>query len=117
MKRAWALIVAAFVLLGCRSAQPTNPFIRTTVPPPATGQGAVVVPGEQYYPSGAPPVVNPGVPTLAPGGPMGSPGMGPPTVPVAPPPAFAPPPAAPPPVIGPKDKFGPPGGSFQYNQS
>jgi hypothetical protein len=106
MKWPYAVILATGVLVGCRSTQPAaNPFIRTTVPPPGTGRGAVVVQGEQYYPNGAPPVGTPAPVTGAP--PI-----------VAPPPGMAPPPGGPPPVvIPPKDKYGPPGGSFQYNQS
>src|SRR5258707_542169 len=51
MKRPWAVIFTAAVLVGCRSSQPaTNPFLRTTVPPPATGQGVVVSPGVPYSP-------------------------------------------------------------------
>lgn len=106
MKGSWAVLIAATALLGCRTAQPTaNPFLRTTVPPPATGQGAVVTPGEPYYP-GAPQ----GVPPMT-GAP---PGAAP--VPLGPPPGAAPM-VAPPPVIPQKDKYSPPGGSYQYHQS
>lgn len=97
MKRLWAVLLTALALVGCRSSQPaTNPFLRTTVPPPATAP-AVVTPGEPFtpgvVPQAAPPVVAPAVPVM-------------------------PAPAAPPPVVvPPKDKFSPPGGSFQYNQS
>src|SRR5512136_663196 len=56
MKRPGLVVLTAVVALGCRSSQPTtNPFLRTTVPPPATGQGAVVVPGEPYTPGAVPP--------------------------------------------------------------
>lgn len=107
MKRPWAVILATGALVGCHSAQPAaNPFIRTTVPPPGTGQGAVVVPGEQYYPSGAPPAVPQGVAPVAP------PPYVAPAVPV-PPPGTGPPPV----IIPPKDRYSPPGGSYQYNQS
>jgi hypothetical protein len=101
MKRPWAVMLIAAVLVGCRPAQPaTNPFLRTTVPPPATGQGAVVVPGEPYYPpaqavpGAPPPVVAPAMPATAPV-------------------------AAPPPIVAPPsdNRYAPPGGSFQYNQS
>ena len=138
MKRPWLAMLAVLAAIGCRNSQPSaNPFLRTTVPPPATGQGAVVVPGEQYYGTGVPPTLQcaaqpaslhraaarlcrtaagvrrpPPVVTTQPGVA--------PAVPAAPPivtpaPMVAPPP--PPVVIPPKDKFSPPGGSFQYNQS
>ncbi len=115
MKWPFAVMLATAALFGCRSTQPAaNPFIRTTVPPPGTGQGAVVVQGEQYYPSGAAPGVAPGTappPVITTSPPPGA-------VPMGPPPGSMPPPgAAPPPVIPPPDKYGPPGGSFQYNQS
>ncbi len=91
MMRRYAVLLTAAVALGCRSSQPTtNPFLRTTVPPPGTGQGAVVMPGEPYYPGGAPPA------------------MGAPVDPAAPPP--------PPPPLR-NNKYSPPGGSFMYNQS
>ncbi len=115
MKWPLAVMLATVALFGCRSTQPAaNPFIRTTVPPPGTGQGAVVVQGEQYYPSGAAPGVAPG--TAPPAVITTPPPPG--AVPMGPPPGSMPPPgAAPPPVIPPPDKYGPPGGSFQYNQS
>jgi hypothetical protein len=96
MTRPWAVILTAAALVGCRSTQPAaNPFLQTTVPPPATG-APMIVPGEQFSPGVVPaPAVAP-VPVITP------------AVPVAPPP----------PVAAPiKDKFDPPGGSFQYNQS
>jgi len=98
MKWPWAVILAASTLLGCRSAQqPTNPFLRTTVPPPGTGEAAVVVPGQPYYPG----ATSPPSPQLAPA----------PVVPVVPV-------AAPPPVISPRDqKKTPPGGNYFYHQS
>jgi hypothetical protein len=97
MKRPWAVILTATALVGCRSSQPaTNPFLQTTVPPPATG-APVVLPGEQFSPGVVP------QPAVAP-----VPQYIPPAVPVAPPPPV---------VAPPKDKFSPPGGSFQYNQS
>ena len=96
MKRPWAVILTATASVGCRSTQPaTNPFLQTTVPPPATG-APVVVPGEQFSPGVVP------APAVAP-----VPQVITPAVPVAPPPVVAPP----------KGKFDPPGGSFQYNQS
>ncbi len=93
MKRHWAVILAATALVGCRGSQPaTNPFLRSTVPPPATGEGAVIVPGEPYYPGGAPP-----------GG----------AAPMGPAPMGAPAPVAPPPL----NLRNPPGGDYQYHQS
>ncbi|MBI3837391.1 MAG: hypothetical protein HY288_05600 [Planctomycetia bacterium] len=100
MKRPWAVMLIAIALVGCRPAQPaTNPFLRTTVPPPGTGQGALAVPGEPYYP------------------PQAVPGTPPPAV--APAVPLAPPVAAPPPIVAPPsdNRYAPPGGSFQYNQS
>ncbi len=118
MKGRWVAVATAAVLMGCRSAQPTtNPFLRTTVPPPATG-AAVVTPGTPYDPamvpvtSGAPQAVaTPAVPITQPAAPLV-------TTPAAPvvAPAIVTPPAQPP-VIPPRDKYSPPGGSFQYNQS
>jgi hypothetical protein len=120
MKRAWVVFGAIAVAMGCRSSQPaTNPFLRTTVPPPGTGQGAVVVPGEQYYP-GALPASPPTVasplapPPITPSGPgVPPPVTGAPVAPVY----TAPPPINAAPAMPPKDKFSPPGGSYQYNQS
>ena len=97
MKRPWAVILTAAALVGCRSTQPaTNPFLQTTVPPPATG-APVVLPGEQFSPGVVP------QPAVAP-----VPQVITPVVPVAPPPPV---------VAPPKSRFSPPGGSFQYNQS
>jgi len=128
MKWLSALILTALVATGCRSSQPaTNPFMRTTVPPPGTGQ-AVVVQGEPYMPpvAGAPSMPAPVMPaapapTFTPAPPSTT------FVPATPPPAAVSPPImAPPPVMAPpaapmvappKDKYSPPGGSFQYNQS
>jgi hypothetical protein len=105
MMRLWAVILTAFVLAGCRSSQPTtNPFMRTTVPPPGT-QGMMVMPGEPYPAGTVPPMTTPG---MAP--PAVSPAV--PVVPGQPAPLIAPPPA------GPKqEKFQPPGGSYLYHQS
>lgn len=113
MKRPWVVVLTAVVALGCRSSQPTtNPFLRTTVPPPGTGQGAVVVPGEPYTPGAMPPAVAPGA-AAAPVVPID-----PSAVPVTPPPAGAPV-VAPPPTVPPvkNNKYSPPGGSYLYNQS
>lgn len=100
----------------------------TTVPPPATG-GAVVVQGEPYVPPGsavaAPQVFAPTVPTtpqpytpppMTPFTPAAPP-PGAVSPPIVAPPVVAPMPAGPPMVAPPKDKYSPPGGSFQYNQS
>jgi hypothetical protein len=99
MKRAWAIPVLLCALLGCRNSQPaTNPFLRTTVAPPATGDGAVVLPAEPYAPGAAPP------------GAVAAPPPG--AVPVTPAPAAAVP------VVPPRDpKYSPPGGSYLFHQS
>jgi len=104
MKLPPAALLAALLLAGCRTAQPTaNPFLRTTVAPPATGQGAVVVPGEPYAAS-APVVTTPAAPAAT----------APPIV--APAPGAAQPLIAPP--VGPqRDKYSPPGGSYIFHQS
>lgn len=104
MKRSWAVFLTAAVLTGCRGGQPaTNPFLRTTVPPPATGQGMMVMPGEAYPAAGVSPVVTmPAVPPAVS-----------PAIPVTPVPLIAPPPP-----LGPQgQKFQPPGGSYLYHQS
>ena len=107
MKGPWAVLLSTAVLMGCRGSQPaTNPFLRTTVPPPATGQAAVVTPGEPYYPPSTPQTLPPA---------NVAPGIAPAPVPYTPP--VVAPQAAPPLVIPPKDKYSPPGGSFLYNQS
>jgi hypothetical protein len=99
MKWPWAVMLAAIAFAGCRSSQPaTNPFLRTTVPPPATGQPMMVMPGEP-----APPVVT-GVPGAAPAG----------TVPVVP---AQPAPVVAPPVPQQPEEFHPPGGSYLFHQS
>lgn len=133
MKWLSALILTGILTMGCRSSQPaTNPFLRTTVPPPATG-GAVVVQGEPYIPpgapAGAPQVIAPTVPTTPPYAPPpytpppmtpftpAAPPPGAVSPPIVAPPVVAPMPAGPPMVAPPKDKYSPPGGSFQYNQS
>jgi hypothetical protein len=107
MKRRWVIIFTASLLAGCRSSQPaTNPFFRTTVPPPATAQGMMVMPGEPNPAAAAPPVVT------------APPAVSPP-VPVTPAPAQPAPLISPPPPLGPPqgDKFNPPGGSYLYHQS
>jgi hypothetical protein len=103
MTRLCAVIFIASALAGCRGSQPaTNPFLRTTVPPPATGQGMMVMPGEA-----APVVVTPGVP--------GAPSAVAPGVPVAP--AQPAPLIGPPPVSPQKEEFKPPGGDYLFHQS
>ncbi len=100
MKRSWEVILAAAMLAGCRSSQPaTNPFLRTTVPPPGTGQGMMVMPGEL---AATPPVVTTPIP---------------PPVPVTPVPGQPAPLIAPPPVTPEQEEFHPPGGSYLYHQS
>jgi hypothetical protein len=100
MKRLWVGLFLLLALSGCRrSQQATNPFLRTTVPPPGTGAGAVVVPGDPYYPGAttAPPAVTT-TPVVAP---------------TAPPPT-----AAPQAVVPPRElKRDPPGGDYFYHQS
>ena len=62
MKRSLALLCAAVALWGCRSSTPaTNPFMRSTIPPPGTGQAAPGYPGTIQ-----PPQVLPGTPAPAP---------------------------------------------------
>ncbi len=129
MKRPWFAVIAILAAIGCRNSQPNaNPFLRTTVPPPGTGAGAVVVPGEQYYGTGVPPTLQsspaatspPPAVMTTPAPPVTAPPGVAPAVPAAPPYVSPPPPVvAPPPpvVIPPKDKFAPPGGSYIYNQS
>lgn len=99
MKRAWVIPLLLCASFGCRNSQPaTNPFLRTTVAPPATGDGAVVLPAEPYAPGAAPPAA---VATPPPG-----------AVPVTPAPAAAVP------VVPPRDpKYSPPGGSYLFHQS
>ncbi|MEX0678468.1 MAG: hypothetical protein WD063_15415 [Pirellulales bacterium] len=107
MKGPRAVILAVAMLAGCRSSQPaTNPFLRTTVPPPGTGQGMMVMPGEAI-----PPVVT------APGVAATSPPAIAPALPVTPVPAQPAPLIGPPPPLGPQEKFQPPGGSYLYHQS
>jgi hypothetical protein len=63
MKRLCLLLMAAVATFGCRSSQqPTNPFLRTTVPPPGTGEAAVIVPGDPYNPAAQPVAPPPAVP-------------------------------------------------------
>ncbi len=66
MKWPLACLLVALVAVGCRnSPQATDPFLRTTVPPPGTNPGG---PDPYYPPPGAPPAqfgppsVTPGVP-------------------------------------------------------
>ena len=103
MQRTAALLVAFAALVGCRSSQqPINPFIRTTVPPPGTGEAAVVVPGDPYYP-GSTPTPSPQIVT-----------------PTTPPPAAAAVPVAPAQPVQPPTrdlKKAVPGGNLFYHQS
>ena len=104
MKGSWAIIFAAMLLASCRSSQPTtNPFLRTTVAPPATGQAAVVVPTEPY--STTPPIITTPPP--------------PSTMPVTTVPVQGAPgtPAMTPAVPRGGDKISPPGGSYLFHQS
>jgi hypothetical protein len=102
MKWPWAVILSAAALLGCRGSQPaTNPFLRTTVPPPATGQGMMVMPGEPVPAGVTPPVVT-GVPGAA---------SATPVVPAQPAPMVAPP------ITPPPEEAHPPGGSYLFHQS
>ena len=109
MKWIWAVALGAVVMTGCRTAEPTtNPFLRTTVPPPGTGQGVVVTPGEPYAQGITPPVVTSPAPPPVTTQP----------VPVTPGPAAPPPMVAPPPPVTPQgERFHPPGGSYLYHQS
>lgn len=51
MKRLRALVFAATVLAGCQStAPPVDPFLRTRVPPPGTGEAAPPGAADSYYP-------------------------------------------------------------------
>jgi hypothetical protein len=109
MQRTAALLVVAIAAsVGCRSSsQPVNPFIRTTVPPPGTGEAAVVVPGDPYYP-GSTPTPSPQLVT-----------------PTTPPPAAAAVPVTPAPVVPATPAQPPtrdlkksvPGGNLFYHQS
>jgi hypothetical protein len=117
MKRSWTILFAIAALAGCRSSQPTtNPFMRTTVAPPGTA-AAVVTPGEPYYPGTPAPVAAPSI--TAPPPVVTSPTVVTPGAPIAPPPVVAPPPPVAPPVMMPptNNRYSPPGGSYQYNQS
>jgi hypothetical protein len=105
MQRTAALLVALAALVGCRSSQqPINPFIRTTVPPPGTGEAAVVVPGDPYYP-GSTPTPSPQIVTPTTPPPAAA------AVPVTPVPAQP----APPPTRDLKKAV--PGGNLFYHQS
>jgi hypothetical protein len=76
MSRALAILLFTFLAVGCHG-QSGNPFMRTTVPPPATGVGA---PSDPYY-------NNSGGPPSATSAPAATPMPGPAaTVPVVPPP-------------------------------
>jgi len=113
MIRAWAVIFAIVVLAGCRTSEPTNPFLRTTVPPPATTPGVVVTPGTPYAQGISPPMVT----TPAPSTVTAPPPVTTQAVPVNPAPVAPAPVTAPPPVVPQGDRFNPPGGSYMYHQS
>jgi hypothetical protein len=111
MKRYWAVLLSAATLCGCRNAQPTNPFLRTTVPPPATS-GVVVTPGTPYAQGISPPMVTTPAPAITPAPVTTQP------VPVTPAPvAPAAPMTTPPPVSAQGDQFKYPGGSYLFHQS
>jgi hypothetical protein len=111
MKRTWAVIVSAALLASCRTSQPTtNPFLRTTVPPPATSPGLVVTPGTPYAQGIAPPMVtSPAPPVVTTPAPVVTQ-----PVPVAPAPVA---PMSAQPVMPQGDRFNPPGGSYLFHQS
>jgi hypothetical protein len=133
MKRWLALGLLAISLASCQmNRSPSDPFLRTTVPPPATGQFTTIAPaGEPYY---APNVGAPPVGTAPPPGSYSGPGSftaPPPTQPPAayppssppatfgsPPANFSPPPAAAqpyvPPPAGLNNRYAPPNGGFNY---
>ncbi len=103
MKRTWAVILSAALLASCRTSQPTtNPFLRTTVPPPATSPGLVVTPGTPYAQGISPPLVTTPAPVVTQ------------PVPVTPVPVA---PITAPPIMPQGDKFNPPGGSYLFHQS
>lgn len=118
-------------LAGCQvNRSPSDPFMRTTVPPPATGQ-AVPPPADAYYtpaPAAGGVTVTPGAPSapptfvapppsaapLSPSAPPATP-AGPPAYynappATAPPPAAMPPAGAPPAGTPPANRYQPPGG-------
>lgn len=110
MKRFWAVVLTAATLASCRSNQPaTNPFMRTTVPPPGT-TGVMVTPGQPYAQGISPPLVTQPAPVIT----------TPPVVTTQPVPVAAPPaaPMAAPPSVAPQgDQFRYPGGSYIFHQS
>jgi len=112
MKRYWAVILTAATLASCRSNQPaTNPFMRTTVPPPGT-TGVMVTPGTPYAQGISPPLVTQPAPVITTPAPVTTQ-----PVPVMPGPPPAAPMAAPPSVAPQGDQFRYPGGSYIFHQS
>lgn len=101
MKRLLAIGIAVWGATGCHTSSPSrDPFLRTTVPPPATTQIAPPAGADPYYSGGAPP---PAIsPPLTPGAAPYSPPPG--AVPYSPPPANGS-------QISPPGGFGPPAGS------
>jgi hypothetical protein len=94
MSRALAIMLFSSLALGCHG-QSGNPFMRTTVPPPATGVGA---PSDPYYNN------------------SGGPRNGASAPPAAGPPGATPGPVVTPPVVPPPEKrFSAPGG-FNFPQ-
>ncbi len=98
MKRWLRLGIAALGLAGCQmNRNPSDPFMRTTVPPPATGQIAPAA-GDYYTPPPGSPIAPGAVggPStfMAPPPPAGAPLASPQTTPLSPPPAYNPPPPA-----------------------
>ncbi len=112
MKRYWAVLLTAATLASCRSNQPaTNPFMRTTVPPPGT-TGVMVTPGTPYAQGISPPLVTQPAPVITTPAPVTTQ-----PVPVMPGPPPAAPMAAPPSVAPQGDQFRYPGGSYIFHQS
>ncbi len=107
MKRLWAVLLTAALLAGCRSSQPTtNPFMRTTVAPPATTSGVIVTPGQPMAQGISPPMITSPAPPPVTVTPMTQQPMAP-VMPVA----------APVPVTPNGSKFHPPGGDYLFHQS
>ncbi len=110
MKWFLAVLLIVATQASCRSSQPaTNPFLRTTVPPPGA-PGVVVTPGQPYAQGIAPPMItSPAPPPFDPAT------MNPQAVPATAAPPIAP--MAPPPTMPQGEKFRYPGGSYLFHQS